>query len=200
MSLARAFEHRASVVTPTTIACYQSRSRVPGVVSSTVPTLASAETTSPDPAASITTSSPVAMTRSCFHRLSPEEMVDKRKKDKCYLCPEKFSLDHKCASKGVFLMEIDDPETIADELGVSLHALTSLCGANTMQLLVHIGGKQLCSLVDSGSTHSCMHEAVVHVLGLNVTHHPGLSVKVANRERLQSYDICRATTVHIQAE
>jgi hypothetical protein len=83
---------------------------------------------------------------------------------------------------------------------VSLHALTSLCGANTMQLLVHIGGKQLCSLVDSGSTHSCMHEAVVHMLGLNVTHRPGLSVKVANRERLQSYDICRATTVHIQAE
>jgi hypothetical protein len=44
-------------------------------------------------------------------------------------------LDHNCASKGVFLLEleeIDDSEVVADGLGVSIHALTGLCGANTM--------------------------------------------------------------------
>jgi hypothetical protein len=30
---------------------------------------------------------------------------------------------------------------VVDELGVSLHALTGLCGTNTMQLLIHIKGK-----------------------------------------------------------
>jgi hypothetical protein len=64
------------------------------------------------------------------------------------------------------LEETNNPEIVADELSVSLHALTGLCGANTMQLMVHIGGKQLLVLVDSGSTHSFVHEAMVHVLGL----------------------------------
>jgi hypothetical protein len=100
-------------------------------------------------------------------------------------------------------MELDetyDLATVADEPGVSLHALTGLCGANTMQLVIHIGDKQLHALVDSGSTHSFIHEVVVYALGLDVVHRPGLSVKVANNERLQSYDVCKATLVHIQGE
>jgi hypothetical protein len=189
MSLAQAFERRASVAAPvpTPVARYQSRSHVLGTGGSTVPTSATTSTASPAPAASITASSPAAMTHSRFRRQSPEEMADKRKKGECYFCLEKFSLDHMCASKGVFLVELeetDDLEIVADELGVSLHALTSLCGANTMQLMVHIKGKQLRTLVDSGSTHSFVHEAVVRVLGLDVSHRPGLSVKVANGEWL----------------
>jgi hypothetical protein len=66
--------------------------------------------------------------------------------------------------------------------------------------MVHIGGKQLRALVDLGSTHTFVHEAVVHVLGLDITHRLGLSVKVANGEQLQSYEVCRATTMHIQDE
>jgi hypothetical protein len=121
-------------------------------------------------------------------------MADKRKKGKCYFCTEKFSLDHKCASKGVFLMELeedDDPTQVADELGISLHALIGLCGTNTMQLLLHVKGKHLRALVDSGSTHSFIHEAVVHALGLDVLRRPGLSVKVTKGERLQSYGVCK---------
>jgi hypothetical protein len=54
--------------------------------------------------------------------------------------------------------------------------------------------------MDSGSTHSFIHEAVIHALGLDVMHWPGLSVKVANGERLQSYGVCKDTTVDIQGE
>jgi hypothetical protein len=122
--------------------------------------------------------------RSRFRRLTPEEMADKRKKGECYFCTEKFSLDHKCASKGVFLTELEDdnPAQVADELGVSLHALTGL----------HVNGKQLRALVDS--------EGVVHALGLDIMRRPGLSIKVANGERLQSYGICKNTPVDIQGE
>jgi hypothetical protein len=51
------------------------------------------------------------------------------------LLPKKNSSEHKCASKGGFLMELeddDDPALLADELGVSLHTLTSLVGMNMM--------------------------------------------------------------------
>jgi hypothetical protein len=62
-------------------------------------------------------------------------MADKQKRGECYFYPKKFSVDHKCAMKGVFLMELeeeDDATTLADDLGISLHALTGLTGANTL--------------------------------------------------------------------
>jgi hypothetical protein len=58
------------------------------------------------------------------------------------------------------LEEDDDPVMVADDLGVSLHAITGLCGTNTMQLLIHVKGKQLRALVDSGSTHSFIHSFI----------------------------------------
>jgi hypothetical protein len=129
-------------------------------------------------------------------------MADKRKKGECYFCPKKFSPEHKCTSKGFFLMELEDNDLglLADELSVSLHALTGLTGTNMMQLLLDIVGTPLRALVDSGSTHTFIHEAVVHRLGLAVTLRPGLSVKVANGERLKSYDVCKNTPVNIQDE
>jgi hypothetical protein len=54
---------------------------------------------------------------------------------------KKFTTDHKCAMKGVFLMELnegDDATALAEDLGISLHALTGISGANTMQLMVTI--------------------------------------------------------------
>jgi hypothetical protein len=140
---------------------------------------------------------------SWFHPLSPEEMADKRKRGECYFCLEKFSVDDKCAMKRVFLMELeeeDDVVTLDDDLGISLHALTGIAWANTMQLLVNIAGKEHRALVDSRSTHMFIHDAVVHCLGLDVTLQPNLFVKVANGERLQSYGACKATEVLIQGK
>jgi hypothetical protein len=83
-------------------------------------------------------------------------MANKQKKGECYFCPKKITLDHKCTSKGVFLMVLeddDDPTLLVDELGVPLHALMGLAGTNTMQLLIQVTGIKLRALVDSGSTH-----------------------------------------------
>jgi hypothetical protein len=89
----------------------------------TAPVAPAASSTTLVSAASVSASSPATTICSRFRRLSPEEMADKCKKGECHFYPEKFSLDHKCASKGVFLMELeetDDPEAVAGELGVSL--------------------------------------------------------------------------------
>jgi hypothetical protein len=96
------------------------------------------------------------------------------------------------------LEDNDDATAVADDLGISLHALIGITGANTMQLLVNIAGQELHALVDSGSTHTFIHDVIVHRLGLKVTLQPGLSVKVANGERLQSYNACKATNVIVQ--
>jgi hypothetical protein len=132
-----------------------------------------------------------------FRRLSPDEMADKRRKGECYFCPENFSLDHKCAMKGVFLMELDDhddPDSLADDLGISLHALTGISATNTMQLKITIAGTKLLALVDSGSTHTFIDDQVVSRLGLDIMLRPGLSVKVANGEKVQSYGVCKGTS------
>jgi hypothetical protein len=191
MSLAWVFKRRATAATtPTQASRLQYRPRLP----------TSSSTSS---AASNTSAAPLAgSTRSRFRSLSPEEMADKRKKGECYFCPEKFTPDHKCTMKGVYLMELteEDPTDLVDDLGISFHALTGLSSANTMQLMITIARTELRALVDSGSTHTFIHDAVVHSLGLDIVHQPGLSVKVANGERLQSYGVCKATTVTIQGE
>jgi hypothetical protein len=56
-----------------------------------------------------------------FKRLSPEELAAKRAKEECYHCPEKYSVDHKCTTKGVFLIQLDadmDEEDVAEDLGI----------------------------------------------------------------------------------
>jgi hypothetical protein len=92
--------------------------------------------------------------------------------------------------KGVFLMELaeeDDLDALADDLGISLHALTGLLDANTMQLMITIMSIELRALVDSYFTHTFIHDVVVHRLGLQITHQP----------RLQSYDTCKAIDLAI---
>jgi hypothetical protein len=113
-----------------------------------------------------------------------------------------FARTQVCIQRG-FLMELeddDDPTPLADEIGVSLHALMGLASTNLMQLLIQVPRISLRVLVDLGSTHMFIHEAVIHHLGLAVTLHLGLSIKVANGECIQSYGVYKGTSVNIQGE
>jgi hypothetical protein len=195
MSLARAFERRGNVASTTTdVSSYRAPwSRLP--VASTALATPATSVSSPMPS--------TRLTRSRFHRLSPKEMAKKRKKGECYFCSEKFTPEHNCASKGVFLMELEEDDTVNDlteDLKISPHALTGLVNSNTMQLMINIAGTDLRALVDSGSTHIFIHDAATLHLGLRVTMQPGLSVKVANGEHFQSYGACKATNILIQGE
>jgi hypothetical protein len=105
--------------------------------------------------------------------------------------------------EGCVLMELDehdDPDSLADELGISLHALTGISATNTMQLKITIASTELLALVDSGSTHTFVDDQVVHYLGLDIMLRPGLSVKVANGEKVQSYRVCKATSLDVHGE
>jgi hypothetical protein len=66
---------------------------------------------------------------------------DQAGKQECYYWPKKFSNDHKCIVKGVFLLELDEDvgsEAVAEELDISQHTLTGTDIGNTMQLQVRM--------------------------------------------------------------
>jgi hypothetical protein len=103
----------------------------------------------------------------------------------------------------MFMLEMDDDievDTAANELGISLHTLTSIDVANTMKLHIRIKGKALVALVDTGSTHTFIKESLLPQLGLEVTPREGLTVKVANGEHATSGGVCRAAYMDIGSE
>lgn len=122
---------------------------------------------------------PTVPARPRFRRLGPDELVAKRANGECYHCPEKYTPDHKCAGKGVFLMELDDAREVEDAteaLGISLHALAGIDMEETLKLRVVINGVPLVVLVDSGSTHTFIRDSIVSHLGLQVTPTTGIDM------------------------
>jgi hypothetical protein len=171
MHLARTYEHRMDL--------------------SSTPSRMPYATSKPTASATATKPSSSATSRPRLCRLSPEEVVTKRDSGECYHCSEKYTHDHKCAARGVFLLELNGEdtgttETLAKELGISLHALTGIDIADTLKLKVSINGVALIALVDSGSTHTFIHDAIVPRLGLHVTPTARLPIKVANGEKVLS--------------
>ncbi|WVZ58424.1 hypothetical protein U9M48_008700 [Paspalum notatum var. saurae] len=185
MSLARAYERRNLAADSMSGAAThaQPKPRPHPPPTATLPTAAA----TPQPGVPRLEAPP----RQCFRCLSPEEVANKCRKGECYFCSEKFSPDHKYASKGVFLLLLDEDATeeeeeAADELGISLHALTGIDTGETMQLCIQIGGADLLALVDSGSTHTFIDRDTTNRLHLHVTERPGLTVMVVNGDRIPS--------------
>jgi hypothetical protein len=90
-----------------------------------------------------------------------------------------------------------EPETAAEELGISLHALTGIDIANTMQLHVRIKGCTLVAVVDTGSTHMFIRDDLLPQLDLILTPRNRLTVKVANGEQVTSGGVCRTADLEI---
>ena len=93
----------------------------------------------------------------------------------CYFCPKFFSKDHKCATKGVFLLAMDpddDSLPIEDDIRISLAAITGINTEDTLWLNVVINGMTLQALVDTGLTHTFIHDELARNLGLHITRRP----------------------------
>ena len=63
---------------------------------------------------------------------------------------------------------------------ISLHALTGIKTADTMQVKVGIGNHQFTALINSRSTHNFISGPAVEHVGLRFHANPGASVTVAN--------------------
>jgi len=135
-------------------------------------------------------------------------MARRRVEGLCFNCPKKFTPGHlkHCTMKGIYLMELDDDFTPVDdedsdkEPKISMHALTGINAGETMHLTTKIAGQPLRALVDSGSTHSFIATSAAARLGLVYESRPGLSVGVANGDRVPCAGVCRALPISIGHE
>ena len=87
-----------------------------------------------------------------------------------------------------------------DDLQISVAAITGIQANATLQLVAHIRDAPATALVDSSSTHSFIDESLAHRLGLIPDPQPGLSVGVANGDRVSSSGLCKAARLVIDKE
>jgi len=103
-------------------------------------------------------------------------------------------------------MELDDDFVQVDDADsdgepeISMHALTCIHAGDTMHLVTKIADRSLRALVDSGSTHSFIATSAASQLGVVYESRPGLSVAVANGDRVLCAGVCRALPITIAHE
>ena len=81
-----------------------------------------------------------------------------------------------------------------------MHAITGIHTGDTMHLVTKIADRSQRALVDSGSTHSFIATSTASRLGLVYESRTGLSVGVANGDRIPCAGVCRALPITIGQE
>jgi len=150
------------------------------------------------------------------HRLTPEELASRHEKGLCFSCDEKFHRRHKCAPKvHLLIAEDDDPNDPSliesgdptsypidgpDPLAahISLHSLTGLVAPETLRLIATVVGHTILVLIDDGSTHNFIQQALADQLGLPRQTTSALRVMVGNGQHLDCTSFCKAVTIDMQ--
>ncbi|GKA62966.1 gypsy/ty3 retroelement polyprotein [Tanacetum coccineum] len=152
-------------------------------------------------------------------QLTQKEIADKRAKNLCFYCDEKFVPGHKCSGQ-LFLLEIcadkstseeyeleallEDPvvqnfgESITDTPVISLHAMTGESTYKTMKVKAYVGKHTVHSLIDSGSTHIFLDLKVAKKLGCKLKATCPMDVSVANGQVMSSLYECKGFTWTLQ--
>jgi len=144
-----------------------------------------------------------------LRRFSPTEMNERRKQGLCYNCDEPYVQGHKC--QRLFYLEVSDfdaqDQTSQDDQPaadmpplISLHALTGIRTADTMQVKVRMGNHQITALLDSGSTHNFISGPAAQHIGLNFINSRGVNVIVANGDRVSSRGLAEDVAIRIGEE
>ncbi|XP_076944632.1 uncharacterized protein LOC143615379 [Bidens hawaiensis] len=105
-----------------------------------------------------------------FHKLTPEQIQQRRKEGLCFRCPARYFPGHTCSSPQFLLIvdhgdsETSEPDPPPDSTDLSTPTFMSLSPAaffgmsspQTLRLTGFILGKPVTVLVDCGSTHNIM--------------------------------------------
>jgi hypothetical protein len=107
--------------------------------------------------------------------------------------------------RGIYLLEMDDDSTPEEDaasegMEVSLHAITGIHTGSTMCLAVLAAGHAVTALVDSGSTHCFVAPATAQRLGWQPQPRQGMTVGVANGDRIPCSGLCSAAAIAIDQE
>ncbi|XP_050911420.1 uncharacterized protein LOC127126527 [Lathyrus oleraceus] len=118
--------------------------------------------------------------------LPPAEIRDRRSKGLCFKCDEKWNPSHRCRSKVLLLLGVDDDEhdidieeasheDVSGDIS-SLNALSSQLQGRSLRVSGAYGNHQFHTLIDSGNTHNFINPALVERLGLPMTPCPRFRV------------------------
>nr|GEV97192.1 hypothetical protein [Tanacetum cinerariifolium] len=144
-------------------------------------------------------------------RLSQAEAREWRPKGLCYYCDYPYTPGHKCSKPQLFMisdvLEVEDEETLGDTLEqnsddsqakISFHAISGSINPQTLWLPGKIKNKEVVVLIDGGSTHNFIDQALADCLGLVVETDTLLKVVVGNREHATCTDRVHNLTIVIQ--
>ncbi|XP_020229578.1 uncharacterized protein LOC109810500 [Cajanus cajan] len=149
---------------------------------------------------------PTPSTKIPIKRLIEAEMQDRRDKNLCYNCDERYTRDHRCKSQFLLLVvpaaddisdslpeqESQPPDDPSLEAGlISLHSLSGQWTPQTFRITGSLKGYEVHIMVDSGATHNFIQSKVAHFLNLPLepTSSP-LKVMVGNGDFLPCTTYC----------
>ena len=131
----------------------------------------------------------------------------------CYCCDDKFVPGHRCERSQLFMIvdsshtnleedsddsrEIPSPEDIPE---ISFHAIAGAEHPQTLRVMGNLRNKSVTVLIDGGSTHNFIDQAVVTKFGLPVNQSKQFKVMVSNREKINCNGQCQALTLNIQGQ
>lgn len=158
--------------------------------------------------------------RSRGRPLSPREIEEKRAKNLCFFCDEKYHLEHKCTAQ-VYRLEImeetdgeeSNEEEQLEQVGegvqedleeevpqISLWALAGINTYQTMRLLGRVRKHTLQILVDSGSTHNFLDLTTARRLKCDLKKIPQMQVVVADGSKLTFNAMCKGFVWNLHGE
>ncbi|KAL5718323.1 hypothetical protein ACHQM5_011236 [Ranunculus cassubicifolius] len=143
-----------------------------------------------------------------FRRITNQEARERREKGLCYYCDEKFVPGHRCERPQLFMIEDNlhpcsnedaeneskSPDGVPE---ISFHAIAGTDHPRTIRVMGKLKNKNVTLLIDGGSTHSFIDQALVSKHGLPVIGNR-FQVMVANRDTIECAGQCKALTTIIQ--
>ncbi|GKE32336.1 reverse transcriptase [Tanacetum coccineum] len=151
-------------------------------------------------------------------RLSQKEYEEKRSKNLCFYCDQKYVPGHKCSGQMFSLEVLGEEEThdSVEEIGeqvieevmeepvicphISLNALAGVNTFHTMRVKGHVGRQDIHILVDSGSTHNFVDVLCAKKLGCEIRSICPLQVEVPGGNQMLSSSTCRNFTWSLQGQ
>nr|TKR84335.1 hypothetical protein D5086_0000258830 [Populus alba] len=148
-----------------------------------------------------------------FRRITNQEARERREKGLCYYCDEKFIPGHRYERPQLFMIEdtshtsleesTDDSQDMLnseDMPEISFHAIVGAEHPQTLHVLGNLKNKSVTMLIDGGSTHNFIDQAVVSKFGLIVNRSKQFLVMVANWEKITCNRQCQGLTLNIQGQ
>uniref|UniRef100_A0A2N9GEU1 Integrase catalytic domain-containing protein n=1 Tax=Fagus sylvatica TaxID=28930 RepID=A0A2N9GEU1_FAGSY len=146
-------------------------------------------------------------------RLTPMQMSERRKKGLCYNYDERWSSDHKCKDRKLYVMEeVEDEEAELVEIEeeeveaeleeakaeITLCALLGSTSPSTMRVITIVNGQTTVVLLDTGSTHNFMDETLAKTLKLPIDGERNFGVRVANGQVIRTLGECKEVKFKMQ--